>query len=81
MKLAPDGWKVRVDDATIENSLKTQDGAEMVAYADLENKVIMINKNEARKSTAAHESVHAHLSEIGDKERRQILNAGKKQWE
>lgn len=41
----------------------------------------MINSNEARKSTAAHEVVHAALSELDEKRRNEILNLSKAQWE
>jgi hypothetical protein len=53
----------------------------VVAYADLATKEIVISSTEARKSTAAHESVHAALSELPEKQRKQVLNASRSQWE
>ena len=74
--LAPEGWKVRVEDPTPENFLEN-----VVAYADLATKEIVISTNEARKSTAAHESVHAALSELPEAQRKIIIETSKKQWE
>jgi len=74
--LAPEGWKVRVEDPTPENFLEN-----VVAYADLAKKEIVISTNEARKSTAAHESVHAALSELPEAQRKVIVETAKKQWE
>lgn len=81
IQLAPKGWKVKAEDPTKENFLVKDNGDEVVAYADLENKVIMLNTKEVRKTTAAHETVHAALSELPDNRRKEILNASKRQWE
>ena len=69
VSLAPKGWEVKKGKPTKENYLIKENGDEVVAYADLENKVIMINENEARKTTAAHETVHAALSELPEQRR------------
>ena len=76
VNLAPEGWKVRIEDPTEENYLEN-----VSAYADLATKEIVISSTEARKSTAAHETVHAALSELPDNKRKEILNASKRQWE
>lgn len=81
IQLAPKGWTVMAEDPTKENFLIKENGDEVVAYADLEKKIIMLSKKEVRKTTAAHESVHAALSELPDNKRKEVLNASKRQWE
>lgn len=76
MRLAPAGWNVRVEDPTADNYLEN-----VVAYADLATKEIVISSTEARKSTAAHEVVHASLSELPEAQRKIIIETARKQWE
>lgn len=76
MRLAPAGWNVRIEDPTAENYLEN-----VVAYADLATKEIVISSTEARKSTAAHEAVHASLSELPEAQRKIIVDTARKQWE
>lgn len=76
MDLAPSGWNIRIEDPTAENYLEN-----VVAYADLATKEIVISSTEARKSTAAHEVVHASLSELPEDQRKLIIATAKKQWE
>lgn len=76
VRLAPAGWNVRVEDPTSDNYLQ-----DVVAYADLATKEIVISAQEARKSTAAHEAVHASLSELPEAQRKIIIAAARKQWE
>ena len=76
VRLAPAGWNVRVEDPTVDNYLE-----DVVAYADLATKEIVISAQEARKSTAAHEAVHASLSELPEAQRKIIVATARKQWE
>lgn len=76
VRLAPAGWNVRVEDPTADNYLEN-----VVAYADLATKEIVISSTEARKSTAAHEVVHASLSELPEAQRKIIIETARKQWE
>lgn len=64
----------------MEDTIIGENGKEVIAYADLEKKMIMINRTQVRRSTAAHEVVHAQLSEIGDSRRKQVIQESKKQW-
>ena len=81
IKLAPEGWEIRVEEPSKSNDLIREDGSEVIAYADLETKEIVISATEARKSTASHEVVHATISEMSQEARRVLLDTAKKQWE
>lgn len=76
VKLAPEGWTVRVEDPTEANYL-----INVSAYADLATKEIVISSTEARKSTAAHEVVHASLSELPEDKRKILIDTARKQWQ
>jgi hypothetical protein len=81
VRLAPKGWQVKALDPTKENFLIRENGEEVVAYADLENKEIVISTKEARKSTAAHEVVHASISQLSEDKKKVLIATAKKQWE
>lgn len=76
VQLAPEGWTVKIEYPTAENYLEN-----VVAYADLATEEIVISSTEARKSTAAHEAVHASLSELPEAQRKIIVDTARKQWE
>lgn len=76
VNLAPEGWTVRIEDPTEANYLTN-----VSAYADLATKEIVISSTEARKSTAAHEVVHASLSELPEDKRKILIDTARKQWQ
>lgn len=76
VQLTPEGWNIRIEDPTAANYLEN-----VVAYADLATKEIVISSTEARKSTAAHEAVHASLSELTEDKRKILIDAARKQWQ
>lgn len=72
MRLAPDGWRVEIRPA--------KDMGQSVAFADLEKKLIVLSETEVKKTTAAHEVVHASLSELPKDRQEVIIRLSKKQW-